>query len=526
MTNDPASIAAALRTLAVYAICFVLAIVLGVLMTNPMTYSSLGFVAVLCAFMCLPILLRWHHPLLIIAWNSPIMCFFIKGNPKLCLVMITVSLAISVVERTLNQRRFIQVPQVTWPLLALLAIVVITAKLSGGIGLKAFGSDVYGGKKYIFLMVGILGYFALTAIPIPPKKASKYVALYFLGGTLSFIADLYQVSPGFLHPLFWFIPPMAMNDSFELGTTRLIGTAWGATAAVNALIARYGLRGIFLSDSVWRPAAFFLSLLLIFFGGFRSALVDTAAIIIIQFFLEGLHRTRLMPFFVLLCLAGMAAIIPLAPKLPYTFQRTLAFLPSNIVHLSADARMDAQASSDWRYEMWAGLLPQVPKHLLLRKGYTINMNDYSEMGQSSALRSVDPGQQALALSSDYHSGPFSVILPFGIWGVIAFIWFLIASNRVVYLNYRYGDLALHTVNTFLFTTYIFATFAFIFIVGDLSSGIAGFTAVLGLSVCINRGVCRVPKAPARNIPFSMRFANARSRPQPAFQHRTIGSRPI
>jgi hypothetical protein len=233
-----------------------------------------------------------------------------------------------------------------------------------------------------------------------------------------------------------------------------------------------------------------------------------------------------MPFFVIICLAGTAAIIPLAPKLPYTFQRTLAFLPSNIVHLSADARMDAQGSSDWRYDMWAGLLPQVPKYLLLGKGYTINMDDFSQIAAGNSIHALDPGQQDLALSSDYHSGPFSVILPFGIWGVIAFVWFLIAGNRVVYFNYRYGDPALHTVNTFLFNYFLFSTFAFTFIVGDLSSGIAGFTGVVGLSVCINKGVCRPPKSPSRNIPFSIRFANTRSRPQPAFQHRTIGSRPI
>src|SRR5580658_2169255 len=102
MTNDPASIAAALRTFSIYAVCSVLAIVLGVLMTNPMTYSSLGFVAVVCAVMCLPILLRWHHPLMIFCWNAPFMAFFVKGDPKFSLVLVAISLAISICERALN----------------------------------------------------------------------------------------------------------------------------------------------------------------------------------------------------------------------------------------------------------------------------------------------------------------------------------------------------------------------------------------------------------------------------------------
>ncbi len=197
MNNDPASIAAALRNIAVYAVCVVLAIVIGVLMTNPLTYSSLGFVGFLCAVLFLPVLLRWHHPLMIFCWNTPIVLFFIKGSPKLVLGLITVSLAFSIMERALNQRRFINVPQIAWPLLCMIGVVGITAKLTGGIGLHAFGSDVYGGKKYVFLIVAILGYFALVARPIPPEKARLYVTLYSCAWRHRFYWRFLSDYPGF-----------------------------------------------------------------------------------------------------------------------------------------------------------------------------------------------------------------------------------------------------------------------------------------------------------------------------------------
>lgn len=527
MTNDPANIAAALRTLAVYAVCAILAVILGVLMTNPMTYSSLGFIAVLCSFLLLPLLLRWHLPLMVFAWATPIYMFFIKGDPKLALVMIALSIAISVVERTLNQPRFIRVPQVRWPLIALIVVVVITAKFTGGIGLRAFGSDVYGGKKYVFFLVGILGYFAMTAVPIPTHKARLYATLFFLGGALGFIGDLYPLSPGFLHPLFWFIPPEGGSpNGFEFGTTRLVGTGWAATSMVSVLIVRYGLRGIFLEGKLWRPVVLFLSIGLIFLGGFRSALLLTGATILLQFFLEGLHRTKLMPFFVILTLATLAAVIPLGSKLPFTFQRTLAFLPRSMIHLSTDARLAAQDSTNWRLQMWQALLPQIPKHLLLGKGYAITSEDFESMGADASIHSIDPAQQGLALSSDYHNGPLSVILPFGIWGVLAFTWFLVASMRVVYLNFQYGDPALKNINTFLFTSYVIATVGFIVIFGDLGSGMAAFTGLLGLSVAINKGVCRAPVRARNNIPFGLRIREPRVRPQPAFQPSVPGKRAL
>jgi hypothetical protein len=525
MINDPASIAVFLRSLIVYAVCAILAIIIGVLMTNPLTYSALGFVGFLCAILFLPIFLKWHHPLMIICWGAPVSVFFIKGSPQLNLVMIAISLAVSITERTLNpNRHFIKVPQVTWPLACLIGVVLITAKLTGGIGLKAFGSDVYGGKKYVFLIVAILGYFALTALPIPPRRARLYVTLYFLIGVLGVIEDLYPVTPHFLYPIFWFIHPQVSFEGldFKLGVTRLGGTAWGATALVNAMIAYFGLRGIFLGNKLWRPIVFFLALVLIFLGGYRSALMITAATITLQFFLEGLHRTGLVIVAVILSLAGIGAALPLASHLPYTFQRTLAFLPKDWINLSTDARAAAQASSEWREDMWSALLPQVPKHLLLGKGYAISMEDFAFISESEAFQNVNAAEDPLALSSDYHNGPLSVILPFGIWGALVFSWFLAASVWVVYRNYQYSPPELKTINTFLFTVYVVSVVDFIFLFGGLADGMAGFSGILGLSVSINKGVRSVPPKPA---PVNIAFSRARTQLSPAFRRPAPGSHP-
>jgi hypothetical protein len=525
MTNDPASIAAALRTLAVYAACCVLAIVLGVMMTDPLTYSSLGFVAVLCAVMCIPILMRWHHPLMIVFWNTPIYAFFVKGDPKFCLVVIVISLVISIVDQTLNQRRFIKAPEIAYPLLFLIGVIAITAKMTGGIGLHAFGSDVQGGKKYVFLVAGILGYFAMVARRIPPEKARMYVSLYCFGGALGFIGDFASIAPGFMHPIFWFIPPYSVNDSFDVGTTRLVGTSWAAVAFITGLIALYGMRGIFMTSKLWRPVLFFIALCLVFLGGFRSALIMVGMIVTIQFFLEGMHRTRLMPFFIICVLAGLGGTMVLASKLPFTAQRTLAFLPESMIHLSTDARLAAQSSTDWRLQMWQALLPQIPQHLLVGKGYAISSADALAMGTDTAFKSADAADQGLAISSDFHSGPLSVVIPFGIWGCLAFLWFTYVSVRVVYRNYRYGPPEMRTINAFIFNFYVVSMVSFYFIAGGLADGMIGFCGLLGLSICINNGVCRAPVRSMKNIVFKRNIVKT-IKPQPAFQRGNPGTQPM
>jgi hypothetical protein len=396
--------------------------------------------------------------------------------------------------------------------------VIITAMLTGGLGLKAFGSDVYGGKKYIFLIVAILGYFAIASTPIPPEKARKYVAMYFAGMFFFAIQDFYPLMPHFLLPIYWLIPPLSysVGGEFQVGVTRLAGTGVAGTGIMNVLIALYGLRGIFLSGKLWRPVVFFIGFGLIFLGGFRSAIIGATATFLLVFFLEGLHRTRMLPFLVVFALAATGLALPLASKLPFTFQRALAFVPPSMLDLRADARHDAQDSWDWRVQMWKALEPEIPKHLLIGKGYAISVEDFqAEMGQGAAIHSADASQQALALSSDYHNGPLSVVLPFGIWGVIAMIWFLVGSLWVMYRNYRYSPPELKTLNAFLCASFVWSVLSFYG--GSLATNMNIFTGVLGLSVAINCGVCRKPASQAAARPFSMPLRRRRVHPVPTPQ---------
>jgi hypothetical protein len=214
-------------------------------------------------------------------------------------------------------------------------------------------------------------------------------------------------------------------------------------------------------------------------------------------------------------LAVGGIIIPLGSKLPFTFQRALAFLPPSVVHLRNDARESANDSWEWRVRMWTALEREIPKHLLLGKGYAISPEDYnSEMGAGAAVgNSADPAQQALALSSDYHNGPLSVVLPFGIWGVIAFVWFLAGSVWVMYRNYRYSTPELQTLNAFLFAMYVWSVISFYG--GSLATNMNVFTGLLGLSVAINCGVRRKLAETSKNVPFARPLSLRASRPASA-----------
>jgi hypothetical protein len=500
MNNAPAILKSAI----IYLICVPLAIWLGYLLTSPMdrtTFSSIGVLALLLA---LPILLRWHHLLLILCWNLPMMIFFLPGRPMVALPMIAMSFTLAILQRALSRdMRFISVPALTWPMLFMAAVVFTTGKLTGGFGLHSLGSDVMGGKKYAYVFIAILGYFALTSQRIPPRKAWLYIVLFFLPGCLSSIGDLAGKLPSSFNFIFQFFPAngfnMASENSANQNPTdvgmRLSGVMHLAGTFSLLLLIRYGLRGIFLSGRLWRPLLFFACQFLGLAGGFRNALIGTVLLMGILFFLEDLQRTKLLPLSIVGVVLAAMILIPFANKLPYGFQRTLSFLPINV---SAEARMNAEQSTEWRLQIWRAVLPQVPGYLLLGKGYALNQSDLDYMGGN--FKTIDAANYGSAVAGDYHSGPLSVVIPLGIWGVIAYFWMVIGGGRVLYNNYRYGDPALRTINTYYLASFITTVIFFIFVVGALSSDMLNYAGLFGLSVSLNGGMCRRPAVAPAKVP--------------------------
>ena len=101
----------------------------------------------------------------------------------------------------------------------------------------------------------------------------------------------------------------------------------------------------------------------------------------------------------------------------------------------------------------------------------------------------------MAISGNYHSGPLSVLMPFGAWGGIALLWLWFGGARALYNNYRYGDPVFRVVNSFLFACFIVRIFMFLVVFGSIENDVAYFAVLFGLSVSINGGIRRPPPVP-------------------------------
>jgi hypothetical protein len=465
-----------------------LAVLIGYFLAEPMELGSIAVVVVVLGILCIPLLMKWYYPVLVFCWNATIVPAVLPGRPSLWSIMAFVGLVLATLTRAINPKaRFLSVPSLTRPLLLLAAIAVATGLMTGGFGARAMGSEHYGGSRYFALMAAIAGYFVLTSRRIPPSRAGIYVACFFLSGLTSAIGNLAAAAGPqfyFLFSIFtsgWATDQLAAQNAVSVGMVRIGGLMVASGAAYSYLLARFGIRGLLDLKRPWRLGFFMAAVAAGLFGGFRSYVALFALTFLVLFVLEGLHRTRYLPALLGVVLLGSVIVLPHANRLPMVTQRALSFLPGRFDPI---ALRSAETTLDWRFEMWREVLPEVPRYLFRGKGFGFDSDDLY-LASIAQRRFQSEYLAGTITAGDYHNGPLSILIPLGIYGMIAFLWFLIAGVRVLYRNYRYGSPDYRNLNSLIMAAFIARALFFFTGFGALVSDMAVFAGLLGMSVAIN-----------------------------------------
>src|ERR1039457_6220816 len=432
---------AIVRALILYGIVLPLAILLGYMLVKLPEWdnTSIVVIGIVLGILCLPLLLRWHHPLLFLSWNMPAVVFFLPGRPELWIFMAVASFLIVLIQKAINlEVQLNPAPFVLWALIFILVVVVGTAYMTGGIHLNSLGGDSLGGRKYIYMIAAVLGFIAMTSLRIPENKVRFYVGAFFLGALPNVFGDLIHFAGSWLEFILYLFPSQIGSWYSDTDTVSIQNTGmfrdYGLTVASAGvlfnILARYGIRNL-LQGGIVKVLFTMIIAVSCLLGGFRGMLVLILLLCFIMFWLEGLFRSKyvLMPVVVLLICLPLA---PFADRLPLSIQLTLSVVP--IIKVSSEARLSAEASSEWRIKMWQILLPEVPHYFWLGKGFQANTSEFVST-IITQRQGIGGDSEAQMMAGDFHIGPLSVIIPFGIWGAIGWFWFFAAGLRGLAFNY-------------------------------------------------------------------------------------------
>jgi hypothetical protein len=478
----------ALRPLLIYGAILASAVLLGITLTSRFDYQSLAFLAGIFGLLVSPLLLRWHLFIMFGIWNSAMGLYFLPGQPPLWLLWALVSLTLVWIERSFfRDREFVNVTLLTRALGLFAAVVIVTMIARGGIGIRWIGSgELAGGRKYLYILGAMLGYFAMSLKPVPAERANLFIGLYFLGGLVAFIGPLsVWLGPPFDRLQYVFHPSEGVLASD--GMFRVKGLSTVGMGIVGWLLSRYGFGGVFHQRRLWRPLLLVGGMGIGLLSGYRTLLVMFAVTLGGLFFLEGWHRTRWLWAWIMAGLVCLAVAVPITPHLPPPIQRAIAFLP---LPVDPSVRFDAEGTIEWRYGLYDALADDVPRYFWLGKGMTINTLD---MDWAETLSRFGGKQWDYSyITGEHHNGFFSVIIAFGVWGLLAFAGFIGVGFWVLLQNYRFGEERLRSVNGFLLLNYIGWVLLFFSYWGTLYWSMRDFAGILGLAVALNGGMALAP----------------------------------
>ena len=332
-----------------------------------------------------------------------------------------------------------------------------------GLGLNVL-EDYYGSKGYVLFLQALLAYLCLSSLKTTSNELGKVLQWAVF---LTIIFTLISTAQGILSPNSAGANPAAAAVSASAASedTRQSTFLQISLLAVQLLIINYSVWQMIKRP--WWGALLVLGTIGVLFSGFRSFIAQ----LLLLFFTISLIYKRWF-FCILVPIFGMLLLLLLSSSgmlhsFPYGIQRTLSALP--FLDVSMQARVNAEASMNWRFEMWEWALDD-REHFIQDKvfgdGFSrdisiVKANIYEE------AYNLSQDQSSFAWNGLWHSGPISTIQTLGYVGlslylilsVIGMTYAWIVSR--IYRNHKYklGILYVSTV-------YFIKPLTFLLIFGD------------------------------------------------------------
>ena len=336
-----------------------------------------------------------------------------------------------------------------------------------GSGFAFMGGSVYGGAAYLGIWLSIFYYFSLVRIQISEKDVKQLIFVVLAAACLPMAVEvLLYVWERAALPLTKYISvsaDYALEEKYAAeGVVR-----WGSFYLLGSGLITAAF--VLCTKKISRLVLIGAALLLTALTGFRNILGSAVILITWLSFYFSKNRMKTFLLFGFLGLFGFGFLLVAAPMLPRSAQRAVSFLPGISVEQEVSAH--GEGSTKWRVDMWRDYcIPAVPKYLLVGRGMSRDITAYAWL--TSRWYGTP---EFFYYMGAYHSGPFNLILNYGLPGTVSFILFflltIIDGWKTVRRYASRQDSLLARYYVFLTVQLTCAIVSFFLIFGDVSEGL-------------------------------------------------------
>lgn len=410
--------------------------------------------------------------------------FRIPGQPTSLLLaqclFLTFSSLLLLMRRLPYRLRFSELE--IWTLL--LVLMVLQVYFRNPVGVSIFGGDTVGGRPYAIFGITVLTSLFLFGLAVTPKDLALVFRLTVLGGILNFI----------LFSIGFFVPKVGMLYGAVSGFES--NSPGGTNAAGPERASRIGFVGVAAKNfSLWvcckisplravlHPlwlALIIVSLAFAAWSGYRNTVAAVGLTYICGILYRGGGSQLIASIIVGVSALVLLALVNSMAPLPLNIQRSLSFLPGT---WSADVKLDASQSTEWRTELWKEVLftDRWINNKVLGDGLGFTKKELQTQMDLATKTGVvgisgfDVHRETILSNADYHSGPVQTIRTIGYVGLVillvAMIRLAVHAHRQILRcrNTEWYPLAL-----LIGIPLIWAPIFFTFIFGSFQIGATGF----------------------------------------------------
>lgn len=336
-----------------------------------------------------------------------------------------------------------------------MAVVLAFVISQRGIGIRFFGSSLWGGAGYVTLFVSILLFGAGGLTTLSPLQWRRAIFGMCLLAFIPLIAQLlYTYSGGSISQQYLFIQETGFVKSNEeiletqQGVLRFQSGVGIYLILIPLICLVHPFRGFNLGVTALTMV---ISLVAISFSGYRGGMLAALLIPGTWLFL-GEKRVQWVRALVLIgCGLLLLWILGLHGRMfPLPVQRALSFMP--MADVSFEAANDATGTLHWRLEVWKRAMAEyLPDHWLVGQGLAFDPRALQEAVNLGLYH-----RDWAFITRSYHNGVISLLLILGLPGLLVGLGFIGASLREYFRLLR-----LDWPNPLLFRIYraVFAWFA-------------------------------------------------------------------
>lgn len=354
-------------------------------------------------------------------------------------------------------------------LVILFGLLLFITGFARGFGIRFLGGDLWGGFNYIkmFLAIGLV--FTLPMIRMPARAWRFAILAMALLSAIPLAAQLlmlFGINNGLIQMLGKannFLSNMPSARPTE-SVDRVAAAGLCAQSLLLAMLAVVPTRKLFQFRSIWTVFAVGAIITLSFLSGFRLMTVSLVLCLAIAILIQKTLNPPRVIMGVIIGLVGLLILYQVSDSLPRSMQRALSWLPG--ITISQVAAESAEGTVSWRLDLWHEAAKDIPQYFLLGKGFGFNGTEMTRIMMS------DPNSIYWALvSGAYHNGYLSLLLLFGIGGLVLGLWILVA---VVWRHWklvraRWNNPSLQRAHQAFFAFSAMSLIVYLTIYGDVAS---------------------------------------------------------